>query len=88
MKEIIAQFENIKEYFLFNVMNNCLFEDGKTSIIRKYVYAKNQYKAFEIARKWLESKVAFNVVKVVGQDLDNSKTFLSENDFKEKIYDK
>lgn len=78
MKEIITEFENIKEYFLFNTINNCLWEDGKTSIVRKYVYAENQYKAFEIARKWLESKVALNVVKVVGQDLDNSNTFLSE----------
>ena len=80
MKEIISEFEDIKEYFLFNTINNCLWKDGTTSIVRKYVYAKNQYKAFEIARKWLESKVAFNVIKVVGQDLDNSISFIIEKE--------
>lgn len=59
MKEIITEFENIKEYFLFNTINNCLWEDGKTSIVRKYVYAEDKFKAFQIVKKWLESKVVF-----------------------------
>lgn len=82
MKEIISEFKNIKEYFLFNTINNCLWEDGSTSIVRKYVYAEDEFKAFQIAKKWLESKVVFNVVKVVGQDLDNSKSFLTEDNIK------
>lgn len=62
---VISEFEDIKEYAAYTVRSKVRFENGQEGDINQVVIAEDRYKAEEIARKWLLSRVAWNVKEIL-----------------------
>lgn len=69
----------VKEYFLYKVNNNCLFQNKETDFIETLVLAKNEYDAKNKAKEFLLSEDNIWKIKdVVGQRVEASSSFIAD----------
>ena len=74
--EIMEEAEKWVEYRTYTILNNCVFDSGKTEYIKTSVIAKGIYEAADIAKDFLLSRKAFLVKEVVGQRFEASSSVL------------
>lgn len=65
---VISEFEDIKEYAAYTVKLKVRFENNQEGELNQVVIAEDRYKAEDIARKWLLSRVAWNVKEILHSD--------------------
>lgn len=62
---VVSEFEDIKEYAAYTVKLKVRFENNQEGELHQVVIAEDIYKAEDIARKWLLSRVAWNVKEIL-----------------------
>ena len=65
---VVSEFEDIKEYAAYTVKLKVIFENNQEGELHQVVIAEDRYKAEDIARKWLLSRVAWNVKEILHSD--------------------
>lgn len=68
--------DNWIEQTVYIISNRVTFECGKSDLIKIPVLAKDKYKACDVAKDFLLSRKAYNVIRVDGQDCRNTDLFL------------